>query len=112
MLPAMVAVSKQRQGIRAFLIPVLPARSLKDPKEVEMLSRTARLAAAIVIMAGWSFLATPGSVVANSTFECEETPPNECCVPSSECSSGSFCCFFDDPENPLDPKFCGCELEV
>ena len=77
-----------------------------------MLNRTGRLVAAIVIMAGWLFLAIPQSAVANRALECDETPPNDCCVEVSEeiCESESFCCRFVDPDRPAKPKFCGCEI--
>jgi hypothetical protein len=70
------------------------------------MSRTARLAAAIVIMAGSSFLVTPGPAVASSTFECGDPGPHSCCVEAPECPGGEFCCFFED--TPGEPEFCGC----
>ena len=77
-----------------------------------MLNRTGRLAAAIVIMAGWLFLATPQSAIANRAFECGDTGPHSCCVdtPTWHCASGEFCCHFDyDPGDPIEPEFCGCK---
>lgn len=73
-----------------------------------MLSRTGRLAAVVVVMAGLLFLGIPqSSVAANTAFGCGDPPPNDCCVPTKSCDSGQFCCFYDGSGGP---KFCGCEL--
>lgn len=40
-----------------------------------MLNRTGRLAAVIVIVAGWLFLAIPESAAANRAFKCGDPPP-------------------------------------
>ncbi len=77
-----------------------------------MLNRAGRLVAAVFIMAGWLFLATPQSAIATGQFECGDSGPHSCCVeaPESLCESGSYCCHFDYEEgDPIEPDFCGCE---
>jgi len=78
-----------------------------------MLNRTGRLAAVIVIVAGWLFLAIPESAAANRAFKCGDPPPNNCCVSVSaeRCKSKSYCCRFEDPNRPATPKLCVCELK-
>ena len=71
-----------------------------------MLSRTSRLAASLVILAGAPLLATPGSA-ATPRFDCGDSGSHSCCVDGGDVCDKDWCCFFEGSGGP--PIFCGCE---
>lgn len=69
-----------------------------------MLSRTARLAAVLVI--GQGVFMTAGAQPAVQRFSCGDPAPTICCIKMDDCSSGIYCCYYDVNENQ---SGCGCQ---
>jgi hypothetical protein len=68
-----------------------------------MLTRTARLAAMVVIAAAGLILTSPSRAAAAENLACGESGLHNCCVVGF-CPSGLYCCAFQDDTL----LFCGC----
>ena len=69
-----------------------------------MLSTRSRLSAIAIIMGAASIIAMPQPAAAEEMRPCQET--GMCCVNSSSCSTGSFCCYFE--VGIIQRDMCGC----
>jgi hypothetical protein len=70
-----------------------------------MFSRTARIAAVLILLQTGAALAMPAPRTTAARFDCGDPGPHLCCIPDSRCSSGSFCCEYDADGNQGE---CGC----
>lgn len=70
-----------------------------------MLSRTARLAALITIASGGLTFTLPASAAVAVPLACGDQGVHQCCVKSTDCASGQYCCTFAADGTSLG---CGC----